>query len=249
MKKICFLIVLTQFAYPAFENSFKFQYFGSTLLTNQNSTQSYKSNNSVAFILPFGQPFLKLATLNYSHPFSFGNYAFYMASSGDKLYHEFMTENKFEYLLRHNYNLAVLLNTYLISIENYSTYYTFSSGFRIKYSNPTRFSYFIEYKNGYFITQSKLNHDIPEIIHISIFHENKQNQFVFSIVKDMLYPVDFKIYWRNALHPNWAINFGFINSSREIIGGCNILIGKVSPEIFILHHPNLGMTYGFKIYL
>ena len=29
----------------------------------------------------------------------------------------------------------------------------------------------------------------------------------------------------------------------------NILIGKVSPEIFILHHPNLGMTYGFKIYL
>ncbi len=68
MKKICFLIVLTQFAYPAFENSFKFQYFGSTLLTNQDSTQSYKSNNSVAFILPFGQPFLKLPSATISPP-------------------------------------------------------------------------------------------------------------------------------------------------------------------------------------
>ncbi len=65
MKKICFLIVLTQFAYPAFENSFKFQYFGSNLIAIQDSDQSFKSNNSAAFNLPLGQPFLKFATLNY----------------------------------------------------------------------------------------------------------------------------------------------------------------------------------------
>ena len=62
-----------------------------------------------------------------------------MASSGDKLYHEFMTENKFEYLLRHNYNLAVLLNTYLISIENYSIHYTFSSGIQYKKGDSFNF--------------------------------------------------------------------------------------------------------------
>lgn len=158
-----------------------------------------------------------------------------------------MTENKFEFLLRHNYNLAISFNTYLISIENYSNHNALSTGLQLKYSNPKHISYFIDYKNGFFLTQSNLSKDIPEIIHISIFHENQQNQFVFSIVKDMLYPMDYQFFWKNSLHPNLAINFGIINSSRELLGGFELIFGKISPQIFILNHPSLGITYGFKL--
>ena len=247
MKEICILIVISQLAFPAFENAFKFQYLGSNPSIIQDSVQISQNKKSVSLIIPFGQPFLKLATLNYSKEFPFGNFGVYLASSGDNLYQEIMMESKFEFLLHPQYNLAVLLNSYLISIENYSMVYTLSTGLRLRYSNPDNFSYFIEYKNGYFITHSNLSNDIPEIIHISIFHENKQNRFAFSLVKDMLYPVDFQLFWKNTLHPNFAVNFGIINSSRELMGGCAFIIGKISPQIFILHHPDLGITYGFKI--
>jgi len=63
----------------------------------------------------------------------------------------------------------------------------------------------------------------------------------------MLYPLDYQFFWKNTLHPNLAIKFGIINSSGEILGGCELFIGKISPQIFILHHQNLGITYGFKI--
>ena len=63
----------------------------------------------------------------------------------------------------------------------------------------------------------------------------------------MLYPVDFQLFWKNTLHPNFAVNFGIINSSRELMVGSDFFIGKILPQIFILHHPNLGITYGFKI--
>ena len=69
------------------------------------------------------------------------------------------------------------------------------------YSNPKYISYFIEYKNGYFITQSNLNPDIPEIIHISVFHINNKNQFVFSLVKDILFPVDVHLFWNYKQQP------------------------------------------------
>ena len=158
-----------------------------------------------------------------------------------------MMENKFDFSIHNNYNLAVLMNSYLISIQNYSTYYTFSTGFRLMYSNPKYVSYFIEYMNGYFITKSNLNPDVPEIIHISFFHINYKSQFVFSLVKDMSFPVDVQLSWKNILHPILSLNFGIINSSREIMGGAEFHIGEISPFIFILNHPNLGITYGSKI--
>ena len=247
MKEICLLIVLTHLAFPAFENAFKFQYLGSNLLNIQDSVQISQNKKSVSLILPFGQPYLKLASLNYSHPFSYGTYEIYMVTTGDKLYQEIMLENKFEFSLHPHYKLAGLLNTYLISIENYSRHHSLSAGLRLKYSNSDHLSYFIEYKNGCFLTQSSLSKDIPELIHISVYHEYNRNRFVFSIVKDMLYPLDYQIYWKFTLHHNLAINFGIINSSRELMGGCAFIIGKISPQIFILHHPNLGITYGFKI--
>ncbi|MBC8256459.1 MAG: hypothetical protein H8E85_04040 [Candidatus Marinimicrobia bacterium] len=247
MKIICILIVLSQFAFPAFENAFKFQYLGSSLPIDQDTVQFSQNKKSFSIIIPFGQTFLKLASLNFSHPFSFGNYELYMVTAGDKLYQENMLENKFEFSLNNDYNLALLMNTYLISIENYSTHYTLSTGLRLRYSNPDNLSYFIEYKNGFFITNSILSNDIPEIILISIFHENKRNRFTFSLVKDMLYPLDYQFYWKNTLHPNLGIKFGIINSSGEILGGFDFLFGKISPQIFILNHQNLGITYGFKI--
>ena len=140
------------------------------------------------------------------------------------------------------------MNSYLLSIQNYSTHYTFSTGFRLTYSNQKYVSYFIEYKNGYFITQSNLNPDVPEIIHISFFQINYNSQFVFSLVKDMSFPVDIQLLWKNALHPNLSLNFGIINSSREIMGVAEFHIGEISPFIFIINHPNLGITYGFKIF-
>ena len=201
----------------------------------------------MALIVPFGQPFLKFASINFSQQFSAGIYELYLTSTGDKLYHEIMLENKFDFSIHTNYNLALLMNSYLLSIQNYSTHYTFSTGFRLTYSNQKYVSYFIEYKNGYFITQSNLNPDIPEIIHISVFHKNNKNQFVFSLVKDMSFPVDVQLFWKNTLHPNLSLNFEIINSSREMMGGTEFHIGKISPFIFILNHPNLGITYGFKI--
>jgi len=247
MKKICLLIVLTHLAFPAFENSFKFQYLGSNLPNIQDSVQISQNKKSVSLILPFGQPYLKLASLNYSHPFSYGTYEIYMVTTGDKLYQEIMLENKFEFPLHPHYKLAGLLNTYLISIENYSSHHSLSAGLRLKYSNSDHLSYFIEYKNGYFLTQSSLSKDIPELIHISVFHGNKRNRFVYSLVKDLLYPLDYQIFWKNTLHPNLAINFGIISSSKELMVGCDFFIGNISPQIFILHHSNLGITYGFKI--
>ena len=109
------------------------------------------------------------------------------------------------------------------------------------------FSISLNSKNGCFITQSNINLDIPEIIHSSFYHVNNKNQFVFSLVKDMSFPVDVQLFWKNALHPNLSLNFGIINSSREMMGGTEFHIGKISPFIFILNHPNLGITYGFKI--
>ena len=106
----------------------------------------------VVLIVPFSKPYLKIASMNFSHPFSADIYELYLTSTGDKPYHEIMMENKFDFSIHNNYNLAVLMNSYLISIQNYSTYYTFSAEFRLTYSNPKYVSYFIEYKNGYFIT-------------------------------------------------------------------------------------------------
>ena len=139
------------------------------------------------------------------------------------------------------------MNSYLISIQNYSTYYTFSAGFRLTYSNQKYVSYFIEYKNGYFITQSNLYPDVPKIIHISFFQINYKSQFVFSLVKDISFPVDIQLFWKNILHPILSLNFGIINSSREIMGGAEFHIGEIFPFIFIINHSNLGITYGFKI--
>ena len=247
MKKICILIVISQLAFPAFENAFKFQYPGSNPSIIQDSVQISQNKKSVSLIIPFGQPFLQLATLNYSKEFPFGNFGVYLASSGDNLYQEIMMESKFEFLLHPQYNLAGLLNTYLISIKNYSSHHSLSAGLRLKYSNSDHLSYFIEYKNGCFLTQSSLSKDIPELIHISVFHGNKRNQFVYSLVKDLLYPLDYQIFWKNTLHPNLAINFGIISGSEELMVGCDFFIGNISPQIFILHHSNLGITYGFKI--
>ena len=126
MKEICLLIVLTHLAFPAFENAFKFQYLGSNLPNIQDSVQISQNKKSVSLIIPFGQPFLKLATLNYSKEFPFGNFGVYLASSGDNLYQEIMMESKFEFLLHPQYNLAGLLNTYLISIKNYSSHHSLS---------------------------------------------------------------------------------------------------------------------------
>ena len=247
MKKLWILIVLIQFACPAFENAFKFQYLGDNLPSFQDSVKTGLFKKSVVLIVPFSQPYLKLASMNFSHLFSAGVYELYLISTGDKLYHESMMENKFDFSIHNNNNLAVLMNSYLISIQNYSTYYAFSTGFRLMYSNPKYVSYFIEYKNGYFITQSNLNPNVPEIIHISFFHINYKSQFVFSLVKDMSFPVGVQLSWKNILHPILSLNFGFINSSREIMGGAEFHIGEISPFIFILNHPNLGITYGFKI--
>ena len=133
----------------------------------------------LALIVPFGQPFLKFASINFSQQFSAGIYELYLTSTGDKLYHEIMLENKFGFSIHPNYKLAVLMNSYLISIQNYSTYYSFSTGFRFTYSNQKYVSYFIEYKNGYFITQSNLNPDIPEIIHSSFYHVNNKKVCFF----------------------------------------------------------------------
>ena len=172
MKKLWILIVLVQIAYPAFENAFKFQYLGDNLPSFQDSVKTGLFKKSVVLIVPFSQPYLKIVSMNFSHPFSAGIYELYLTSTGDKLYHEILMENKFDFSIHNNYNLAVLMNSYLISIQNYSTYYTFSAGFRLTYSNPKYVSYFIEYKNGYFITKSNLNPDVPEIIHISFFRIN-----------------------------------------------------------------------------
>jgi len=139
--------------------------------------QNSQNKKSVSLILPFSQPYLKLALLNYSHPFSYGTYEIYMVTTGDKLYQKIMLENKFEFPLHPHYKLASLLNTYLISIENYSSHHSVLAGHRLKYSNSDRLSYFIEYKNGYFLTQLSLNKGIPELIHISVFHGNKRNRF------------------------------------------------------------------------
>ena len=244
---IWILFVIFQIAYPAFENAFKFQYLGDNLLHIRDSISTAPFKKSASLIVPFSQPFLKFSSVNFSHPFSAGIYELYLTSAGDKLYHEIMMENKFDLSIHSNYNFAVLMNSYLISIENYFTYYTFAAGFRIRYSNPKYVSYFIEYKNGYFITQSNLNPDIPEIIYISFFHINNKNRFVFSLVKDMLFPVDIQLFWKNTIHPNLSLNFGIINSSREIMGGAEFQFGEISPVILILNHPNLGITYGFKI--
>ena len=121
MKKICLLIVLTHLVFPAFENAFKFQYLGSNLPNIQNSVQNSQNKKSVSLILPLGQPYLKLASLNYSHPFSYGTYEIYMVTTKDKLYQKIMLENKFEFPLHPHYTLAGLLNTYLIAIEKYPT--------------------------------------------------------------------------------------------------------------------------------
>ncbi len=247
MKKIWVLIVLIQIAYPAFENAFKFQYLGENHPYLQDSVNTSPFKKSGTLIIPFSQPFLKIASINISRQFSSGIFELYLSSAGDKLYHEIMLENKFDFSIHTNYNLAFLINSYFISIRNYSTHYTFSTGFRLMYSNPKYISYFIEYKNGYFFTQSNLNPDIPEIIHISFFHIHNKNQFVFSLVKDMFFPLDVQLIWKNRMHPNLSLSFGIINSSREIMGGVEFHVGNISPAIIILNHPNLGITYGFKI--
>ena len=100
-----------------------------------------------------------------------------MVTTGDKLYQKIMLENKFEFPIYPHYKLAGLLNAYLISIENYSSRHSVSAGLHLKYYNSDRLSYFIEYKNGYSLTQSRLSKDIPELIHISVFHGNKRNRF------------------------------------------------------------------------
>ena len=218
MKKLWILIVLVQIAYPAFENAFKFQYLGDNLPNFQDSVKTGLFKKSVVLIVPFSQPYLKIASMNFSHPFSAGIYELYLTSTGDKLYHEIMLENKFDFSIHNNYNLAVLMNSYLISIQNYSTYYTFSAGFRLAYSNPKYVSYFIEYKNGYFITQSNLNPDVPEIIHISFFQINYKSQFVFSLVKDMSFPVDIQLY---PVDPkmNWLGQFRLLPKNWMTVSG------------------------------
>ena len=106
MKKICILIVISQLVFPAFENAFKFQYLGSSPSVIQDSIQISQNKKSLSLIIPFGQPFLKLATLNYSKEFPFGYFAVYLVSSGDNLYQEIIMENKFEFLIHPHYHLA-----------------------------------------------------------------------------------------------------------------------------------------------
>ena len=97
MKKLWILIVLIQIACPAFENAFKFQYLGDNLHNFQNSVKTDLFKKSVMLIVSFSQPYLKLASMNFSHPFSGGIYELYLTFTGDKLYHEIMMENKFDF--------------------------------------------------------------------------------------------------------------------------------------------------------
>ena len=66
MKKMWILFVLIQIAYPAFENALKFQYLGDNHPQIQDSSKTNPFNKSVALIVPFGQPFLKFASINFS---------------------------------------------------------------------------------------------------------------------------------------------------------------------------------------
>jgi len=94
LKKTWLLIVLIQIALPANENALKFQYLGDNHPHIQDSSKTNPFNKSVALIVPFGQPFLKFASINFSQQFSAGIYELYLTSAGDKLYHEIMLENK-----------------------------------------------------------------------------------------------------------------------------------------------------------
>ena len=107
MKEICLLIVLIQLAFSAFENTFKFQYLGSNLPNIQDSVQIYQNKKSVSLILPFGQPYLKLASLNYSLPFSYGTYEIYMVTTRDKVYQKIMFENKFEFRIQPYFGVGI----------------------------------------------------------------------------------------------------------------------------------------------
>ena len=108
MKKLWILIVLVQIAYPALENAFKFQYLGDNLPNFQDSVKTGLFKKSVVLIVPFSQPYLKIASMNFSHPFSAGIYELYLTSTSDKLYHEIMMENKFDFSIHNNYNLVFL---------------------------------------------------------------------------------------------------------------------------------------------
>ena len=90
--------------------------------------------NRWLWLFPLVNPFF--TSINFSQQFSIGIYELYLTSTGDKLYHEIMLENKFGFSIHTNYKLAVLMNSYLISIQNHSTHYTFYTDFCLMYSNP-----------------------------------------------------------------------------------------------------------------
>tara|TARA_Y100000588_G_C13508836_1_gene608510 strand:- start:57 stop:440 length:384 start_codon:yes stop_codon:yes gene_type:complete len=121
--------------FAAFENTIKFQYLSSNLSNYKNSTLPFQNSVSCSIKIPFGKPFIKIATIKYSHPISNsnGNYEIYVSTSGDKLYRENMDENKFDFPLHHKYNFAVLINSYLVAIKNYSTEFNLTAGFQLKY--------------------------------------------------------------------------------------------------------------------
>lgn len=249
MNKTWILIVLIQAAHPAFETAFKFQYIGGNRgnFSSKDSIYSCQPENSFGLIFPFGQPFLKLKTMNYKRPLLNGSLQLYLATSGDNLYRETMLENQFQFSIHQNYQLGILLDTYLISIKNYSSQSTITSGIKLRYHNPDYFSFLIEHKNGFFLINHNLKRDIPEQIRISFYQDRSKNHFNFSIIKDLAYPLDLQLFWRNAVHSNLALNFGIFHSSQELLVGIEILTPLIKPFIFILYHPELGISYGGKI--
>ena len=59
-----------------------------------------------------------------------------------------------------------------------------------KHTFPEQISYRIEFKNGFYLFGTELKRDIPELLHMSLTQQVNSNWFTFSILKDMLYPVD-----------------------------------------------------------
>jgi len=148
MKNFWILAVFIQFIYPAFETAFKFQHldFDEGNFSPTNSADVFQTQNSFGIIFPFGKSFLNLTTYNYQKNHAKGIFQIYLVTSGDKLNRETMLESQIRFRIHKNYHLGIILDSYLISIKNYSTHSLLSTGLQLSYHSAENFAYIIESK-------------------------------------------------------------------------------------------------------
>jgi hypothetical protein len=231
---LLFVLFLSKLCFPAFENTFKYQYLDF----------KYGQQLHLSHITPYGMPALAQSQFHFNYKINSFPFHTFLSTAGDNLYRESVFELKFSTSIGRGFRLGPIIQGYSVLIKNYPDLYASSTGIYLTRSDST-FQYSIELKN-LFITD-RLKNDLPQIFRFDVVYYLEKHQFQVALFKDMLYPPELNFIWEYAIFANSKIKMGMMSGTTEILCGTVFQVKKLTPELFFLLHPQLGITYGVSL--